>query len=42
MTWLSRLTGRRNHFKVVLRYHPTDDGTTYVERISTVCLLAEG
>lgn len=36
MTWLSKLTGRQHHYKVVLRYYPSSDGSRYVERFVNV------
>ena len=36
MIWLSELTGRHHHYKVVLRYYPSDDGNRYIERIVNV------
>ncbi|WP_417315628.1 hypothetical protein [Cycloclasticus pugetii] len=36
MTLLSKITGRQHHFKVVLRYYPSADGSRYVERVVNV------
>lgn len=39
MNLLSKITGRRHHFKVVLRYYPSPkDGSMYIERIINVMM----